>query len=143
MAINEKIKRVGKQRSTLSRGKLFPLLVFASLLSLAVFSFAASFILSLTENPAVLIGAASLGVTVVSACAVSCIISKKCDSRGVSLSVLVAFATVLVLLSVSLIMTKGAPSGGAIINYACYVAVSALTAFIAMPREKKHRHKRY
>ena len=140
MAIKEKIRR-GKKEGV-SRGRLFPLLVLISLLSLAAFALVGAFILSMTENPAMLIGAFSIGVTVVSSGVVSALISHKCAVGGISLAVLVALGTELLMLAVSLIMTGGAPLGGAVINYGCYIAVAALAAFVAMPRQKQHRHRR-
>lgn len=82
----------------------------------------------------------SFGAMILSGAVGGFVNSKLRTNGGVTVATLSSLALILILFTVGVI-TGGLPSVPSLVNYAIYVAVSAISAFFASARPKKRRHK--
>lgn len=118
------------------------LICFAiSALTIILFSVISALILYSLDDPTKNLGAFSL-VTMMLSAATSGVISARIKGDGgFQFAILVALAVVLVMLLINVIICAGKVSGGAFMNYGCYLAVAALSAFVGKKGERHRRHK--
>ena len=112
-----------------------------SVLSILTLSFIFAMIASMSKDPTGNLGIFSLATLLISG-AISGFASAKIKKEGaIGFSALVTLVSCLIMLVLCLIII-GKVSGGAIMNYVCYMLMSVFFAFLGS-REKKHkRHKR-
>ena len=112
-----------------------------SVLCILSVSFIFALISSTSNDPTGSLGIFSLSALLISG-AVSGFISGKIKKEGgIGFSALMALATTLIML-IFCIIISGKVSGGAIMNYVCYIGVSTLMGFLATRKTGRARHKR-
>ena len=112
------------------------------------FAFLCYFLLSLvfsaitlaTPDPLCFIGIASMAALFGSGIVSSLVISKVRGEGGFLTAILSALLFCLIQLLIGLIVAKGDIGLGAIINYLCYMAISALAALIGKGRKRKIKY---
>lgn len=121
--------------------KLF-LICFAISVSLIILlSLISAAIVGSLDDPTESVGIFSLGSMLVSA-AISGILSTRIKGEGgLRFATLVALSVVLIMLLINVIISSGRVSGGAFMNYGCYLGVAALSAFLGRKRERHRNHK--
>ena len=122
--------------------KLFLICFAISVILILLFSLISSAIVGSLDDPTESVGIFSLGTMLIAA-ALSGIISTRIKGEGgLRFSTLVALSVVLIMLLINVIISSGRVSGGAFMNYGCYLGVVALSAFLGRKREghRKHRH---
>lgn len=92
-----------------------------------------------TDDPLSLIKPLSIGAILLSAIVGSLITARL---YGVPKAMLSALILTLVILLIGTIAKRGALEAGALINYGCYMAVSALTAYIASRKPSRHARRK-
>ena len=93
------------------------------------------------DDPTSKLGLFSLIAMMVSA-SVSGIISAKISGEsGIRFAMLVALAVVLIMLLINVIASAGKVSGGAFMNYACYMGIASLSATLGRKKERHARHR--
>ena len=112
-----------------------------SILVILLLSMLSAIILGTLDDPTSLVGLFSLGCMLISAALSGVVCSRLKGDGGLSFATLVALAMVLVMLLINVILCGGRVSGGAFMNYGCYMGVSALSAFLARKRVSHKRHK--
>ena len=124
-------------------GSSFVCLLYSVLITSLAFLFI-TLILSVvafcTDDPLSWIKPLSIAAIVLSAVVGSLTTSKL---YGTPKAILSALIITLIMLLSGIIARRGAPQTSTLINYGCYMATSALTAYIASHKTKKHvRRKR-
>ena len=118
------------------------LICFAiSVLLILLFSLISAVIVGSLDDPTKSVGLFSLATMLLSA-AVSGVVSSRIKGEGgLKFATLVALAVVLIMLLVNVIISNGKVSGGAFMNYGCYLGVAALSAFLGRKRSGHRRNK--
>ena len=88
------------------------------------------------KDPLGFVGIASIGALFSSAAISSAIISRVRGEGGFLTAILSALLFCLVQLLIGLIVAKGEIGLGAVINYICYMAISALAALLGKGRKR-------
>ena len=120
-------------------------LFLATLAHAAVFAVAilvGSLVLFNGQNPAPLIGAASLLSFIIGGAISGFCVSRALGRRGFSLSSASALIFALVLLIISAVISNGKISPRALMNYLCYLPTAILFAFIATRRRSGAKKRR-
>ena len=113
-----------------------------SLLSIIALSLIMATVLSMTQNPTSLIDVCSLATTLICAIAGGIFVSRYKKDSGIGYSALVILSTVVIMIICALIINKGRIYTSALMNYACYIGVAILSAYIGKNRTKRKRRKR-
>ncbi len=129
------ISRHGRRLSPVVLGTLF------SFVSLLVTSLVVSLVVSSLKNPIETIAIGSLVAFMASGAISGFSIAKKNCGVGFRLSLLCSGLFIAIILVSSLILEKGSLSGGALMNYLCYLMISAFFAFLGA-REKRRGRRR-
>lgn len=134
---------MSKGKRTVGDGILHKFLVCLaiSILVILLLSMISAIILGTLDDPTSLVGLFSLGSMLISAAISGVVCSRLKGDGGLSFATLVALAMVLVMLLINVILCGGRVSGGAFMNYGCYMGVSALSAFLSRKRIGHKRHK--
>ena len=114
---------------------------FSAILLLLV-SFIMALVAVSTENPGGVVGIFALASMLVSAIAGGIFSAKMNHGATLLQNALVPLALVLIMLLIAVIMTGGKVSGGAFMNYGCYLGVFILSVVFGKREPKRHRHKR-
>ncbi len=112
------------------------LLSFGFLISLSLI---ASIFLISAKNPTKNLGAVSLAVLLICALISGFVNSKRGGENGIAYSVVTSLSFTLLLVIISLILTKGKMGGMLFMNYLCYMMVAAFSAFLGKRRKRTRR----
>ena len=112
-----------------------------SVIMLPLFSLLAAFIAYSGEDPTGVIGTYSLIALLLSAAVSGFITSKMKGEGGWRTVLLTALTVVLIMLIAAVIITGGTPEISALMNYLCYIGISVLSGYLALPRKKHRRRK--
>ncbi|MBQ8528881.1 MAG: hypothetical protein IJ459_04005 [Clostridia bacterium] len=112
-----------------------------SLLSVPVFTLIGAALASASEDPTAKVGLYSLLSLLLAAAVGGFIVSRLSGEGGIKIALLCALAVVMVMLLISVIVTGGAPSVSALMNYGCYLGVYALAAILGKRRGGKRRRR--
>ena len=115
--------------------------VIFSFTALFIISFAFSLILMASENPGDGVGKISLAALLITAFISGFAVSKYKGEGGVKTSILTSFISAAVILSSSLILSKGNVGGGVFMNCLCYFMMASLAAFLSRKRERRHKRR--
>ena len=131
------MKRTKSRDTSALRALLTGLLV--STVSFFACMLIATLILFLGDDPTYKSELFSFGAMLISGAIAGFITSRMRGEGGTLIATLAALALVLLLFIIGTVST-GLPSLPSVINYAIYVGISAVAAFLGRPREK-HRHR--
>ncbi len=133
-----------KRKGTLTGGvaETFLLCFAISVLLIILLSLASALIVGALDDPTKYLGVFSLGAMLLSAIAGGVCCARIKGEGGVRFAALVALAIVLVMLLINVIISAGKVSGGAFMNYGCYLGTFALSAFIGKKKEGHRKHRR-
>ncbi|MBQ7363437.1 MAG: TIGR04086 family membrane protein [Clostridia bacterium] len=121
-------------------GVAFMLLgTLASALLTAVLTFIFSFISYSTKNPDSTVGIFSIIALILTAAVTGFTVSRLKGEGGVLIATLSSLLFTLILLLIGLIAGGGSLPLGCIINYLCFIAVSALAAVLGRRRGRRVR----
>ena len=113
--------------------------VLASAILTALLSFIFSFIALSMANPDGAVGIFSIAALIITAAITGFTLSRVKGEGGVLLSTLSALLFTLILLLIGLIASGGALPLGCIINYVCFIAVSAISSLLGRRRGRTRR----
>ena len=113
-----------------------------SALLILILSLISAMIVAGLKDPTKSIGIFSLGAILLSAVISGVICTRVKGEGGLRFALLVALSVVLIMLLINVIICNGKVSGGAFINYGCYLSLSTLSAYIGKKGEgrRSHRH---
>ena len=121
----------------------FALSLCVCIVSVIGVSFVFALVANSSENSTENIPLFALISLVVSAMISGCVISRIRGAGGVKFSALVSLAFVLILLLISVIVNKGSISPSAFMNYASFLGVTTLAAYLGRKKEgKRRKHRR-
>ena len=122
-------------------GTSFLICLTSSALLILTFSFIVSLIVGALNDPTRHIGIFSLIAMLISALCSGIICGLINKDGGTGFAALVSLATVLIMLLISLIISGGRVTGGAFMNYACYVGVAVISSLLGKRHSRRHGHK--
>ncbi len=135
-----------KMRKTKFKDKKFGGIIFgciAAIISMAALATVFALILSRTENPFGLVGAASLATLILSSL-LSSFFTVKFKPEGGIISALFSLIIIsLMLLAVGLCASGFSAIGGILLNIVIYLSVGMLTAYLASRKKTKHHKFRH
>lgn len=94
----------------------------------------------ISENPSEKIDVYSLAALLISALVSGFVSAKISECEGIKIPLLASFATVLIMLLISVIMGVS-PSGASFMNYGCFILVSVFSGFLARKRERRRKRR--
>ena len=109
---------------------------------LVLVSLITALIAGTTENPGKITGILALATMIISAVAGGIFTVKIKSDEGLLYPLLVALSLVLIMLLIAVIVCGGKVSGGAFMNYGCYLGVYALASVLGKHKPARRRHKR-
>ncbi len=109
-------------------------------LSFLILTLIGSLVLMLTKNPALYTVPAFFAVFLTSA-AISAFINAKLSGNGISGALISGGMFVIMLFIVSLIAEGGKVGFGVIVNYVCYMLVTAMFTLLAKQKKAKRRRR--
>ena len=112
-----------------------------SLLLVPAFALIGAALASASNDPTAKVGLYSLLSLLLAAAVCGFIVSRLSAESGIKIALLCALAVVMIMLLISVIVTGGAPSASALLNYGCYLGVYALTAILGKRRGGKRRRR--
>lgn len=136
-----KVKKVFSKKGKSGGAKAFLFGMLISVVSFFVFSALAAILASSADNPTGSVGIYSLLALTLSAAVSGALISRMGGQGGMRFSLICSLCTVLLMALYAIITTGGAPKSAALMNYICYIGVSALFSFLGRKREG-HRARR-
>ena len=119
--------------------KAFLISVGISALALLATAFIMALVAYSTDDPTKNVALTALVTLILSALVSGVVISRIVGDGGTKLAALSSLALILILLLVGLIVKRGGVSSAAFMNYACFVGVSAIAAYLGRKREKRRR----
>ena len=129
-----------KKRREAPSGAVTMLLgTLASAILTATLSLIFSFIAYSMANPDGVIGIFSIASLLITGALTGFLLSRSRDEGGILLAVLSSLLFSLILLLIGLIACGGTLPPGCIISYLCFIAVSALAAFLGKKRGRRRR----
>ena len=129
--------RGANKTATLSRTLLFG--VGISFTVLLIFTLVFSGLIMATTNPVGNVKTVSLAVLLVSGAVSGFTVSKMKGDRGIFASFVSALIFVVIIIALSLILTKGKVGAVVFMNCLCYLLVSAFSSFFGRKRARRHR----
>ena len=112
-----------------------------SVISILVTALIAALIVARLDDPTAKLGIFSLIAMLISAAISGVITTRVAGDGGTRFALLVALAVVLIMLLINVICYGGKVSGGAFMNYGCYLSVAALCAFIGKKTGRRPRNR--
>ena len=135
-----------KSKGSITDGvaKVFILCFAISILLILLFSLLSALILDNLNDPTKNLGLFSLGAMILSALMSGAICSRIKSEGGLRFASLVGLAVLLLMLLISVILSKGKVSLAAFMNYGCYFGCYALLSYFGGKggRSKKRRKRR-
>ena len=131
-----------KKKITDNTLKSFLVSLGISALSLLAVAFVMALVAYSMENPTGNVALLSLVSLILSAIISGVVISRITGDGGTRLVALSSLALMLILLLVGLVIKRGGVSSAAFMNYACFVGVSALAAYLGRKSENRRRRRR-
>ena len=128
------LKSDGTMKFLICLGFSIGALVFLSLIMTIIAGF--------TKNPGAITGIFALVSVIISAVAGGIFTAKMKSDEGLLYPMLVALSLVLTMLLIAVIVCGGRVSGGAFMNYGCYLGVYVLSAFLGKHKPARRYHKR-
>lgn len=134
--------RKGKGSLTGGVAQSFFICFAISVFLIILFSLISALIAGALDDPTKYLGVFSLGAMLLSAMVAGVSCTRIKGEGGVRFASLVALAVVLLMLLINVIICAGKVSGGAFMNYGCYLGTFILSAVLGKKREghRRHRH---
>ena len=132
----------GKNNTTVGMARSFIICFCLSALNIILFSLVSAFFLSKLNDPTTALGIFSLGTMILSAIVSGILCIRIKEDGGLKFPALVSLAVVLIMLLINVIISQGKVSGGAFMNYACYLGSYVLAAFLGRRKKRSGRHRK-
>lgn len=132
----------GKNHTTVGIAGSFVICLLFSALIIILFSLLSALILGQLSDPTASVGIFSLGTMLISAVASGILCIRLKEDGGLKFPALVSLAAVLIMLLINVIISQGKVSGGAFMNYACYLGTYTLSAFLGRRKKRTVRHRK-
>ncbi len=120
---------------------LFLISLGIAVLSLVLCALVMALIAYSSENPTKSVPLFSLVALIASAAVSGITVSRIKGEGGVKFTALVSLALMLLLLLIAIISGKGSVPPSAFMNYACYMGVAVISAFLGRKREKRRKRR--
>lgn len=131
-----------KRNARSGRGAfVFFICLFFSVLMILLTSLIFAAIANSSNDPTKNLGIFSFAALLISAFAGGLFSAKVSKKDGVGYSLLVAMSVTLLMLLICIVAEKGKLSGGAFMNYGCYIGVFALSSLLGKSSGKRRRRR--